>query len=160
MTAVQLDQHSLPVQALVPYPVLGRASSSWTVPTGVDQDAPQGGPADVDALSFAEQLCQMGVVGSLVNRAGQVNHPVPDRLGNGVGRPAAPEAMGKGGGSVLPVSRQNAPGMSGAQSHKRRRLVQCHVLGHQTVQNLESRLFSGYQSHILHGVNVTFLLAS
>ena len=89
MTAVQLYQNSLPGPALTTYPVLGLASSSWTVQTGVDQDASQGGPADVDALAFAGQLCQMRVVGSLVNRAGQVNYPAPDRLGNSVGRLAA-----------------------------------------------------------------------
>ena len=160
MTAVQLCQHSLPGHALTTYPVLGLASSSWTVQTGVDQDASQGGPADVDALAFAGQLCQMRVVGSLVNRAGQVNYPAPDRLGNSVGRLAAPEAVGKGGGSVLPVIRQNAPGVPSADTHQRSRLIQCHVLSQQAVQNLESRLFSGRQSHILHWVNVTFLLAS
>ena len=60
----------------------------------------------------------------------------------------------------LPVIRQNAPGVPRAQSHQCRRLIRRHVLSHQTVENLESRLFSGRQSHILHGVNVTFLLAS
>lgn len=75
----------------------------------VDQDAPQGGPAGVDAFAFAKQLLEMSMVGSLVNRASQVNHPAPDRLGNGVVGPAAPEAMGKGSGSFIPVIRQNAP---------------------------------------------------
>ena len=37
----------------------------------------------------------MGVVGSLVHRASQVAHPAPGRLGNSVGRPATPVAMGK-----------------------------------------------------------------
>ena len=41
----------------------------------VDQDASQDGPADVDAFSFAEQLREMSMVGSLVNRARQVNYP-------------------------------------------------------------------------------------
>ena len=30
---------------------------------GVDQDAPQGGPADVDAFALAQQLAEMDVVG-------------------------------------------------------------------------------------------------
>ena len=89
-----------------------------------------------------------------------MNHPAPDRLGNGVGRLAAPEAAGQGGGSVPPVSLQNAPGMARGNTHECRRLVQRHVLSQQAAENLESRLFSGRQSHILHGVNVTFLLAS
>ena len=61
MTAVHLDQHTLPRHTLAAHPVLGRTPASWTPQTGVDQDAPQGGPADVDAL--AQQLAEMGVVG-------------------------------------------------------------------------------------------------
>ena len=57
IAAVQLDQHALPGHALAAYPVLGRTPSPGTAQTGVDQDAPEGGPADVDALSLAQQLC-------------------------------------------------------------------------------------------------------
>ena len=59
-----------------------------------------------------------------------------------------------------PVSRQDAPGVARADSHQFSRLIQGNVLGEKAVQNLESRLFFGIQSHILHGVNVTFMLAS
>ena len=53
---VQLYQHACPGHPLTADPVLWRASSPWTAQSGVDQDAPQGGPADVDALSFSQQL--------------------------------------------------------------------------------------------------------
>ena len=102
----------------------------------------------------------MGVVGSLVHRASQVNHPAPGRLGNSVGRLPTPVAMGKGCSAVLPVIHQYAPGVAWAHSHQCSRLIQSHMLYQQAVQNLESRLFFRSQSHILHGVNVTFLLAS
>ena len=126
----------------------------------VDQDAPQGGPADVDAVALAQQLAEMGVVGPCVLGVSQVNHPVPGRLGNSVGRPAAPVAMGEGWSAVFRVIRQYAPGVARAHSHQSGGLVQCHMLSKQTVENLESRLFLGIQSHILHEVSVTFLLAS
>ena len=99
------------------------------------------------------------MVGSLVHRASQVNHPALGRLGYGVGRLAAPETMGKGGGSLLPVKRQYAPRMSRAYSHKCRGLFQRHLLRQQAVENLKSRLFFGLQCHILHEASVTFLLA-
>ena len=102
----------------------------------------------------------MGVVGPLVHRASQVNHPAPGRLGNSVGRLAAPVAMGKGCSAVFPVIRQYAPGVARAHSHQSGSLVQCHVLREQAVENLKSRLFLGSQSHILHEVSVTFMLAS
>ena len=63
-------------------------------------------------------------------------------------------------GSLLPVSRQDAPGVAGADTHERGCLVQCHVLSQQAVENLKSRLFFGSQCHILHWGTVTFLLAS
>ena len=56
MAAVQLDQHAFLGHPLAAHPVLGRAPSSRTVQARVDQDAPQGGPAHVDALAFTEQL--------------------------------------------------------------------------------------------------------
>ena len=58
------------------------------------------------------------------------------------------------------VSPQDAPGVSGADTHQHGCLVQRHVLSEQTVQNLKSGLSFWIQSHILHSVNVTFLLAS
>ena len=61
MTAVHLDQHSLPGHSLAAHPVLWRTPSPRTAQPGVDQDAPQGGPADVEALAFAQQLAEMGV---------------------------------------------------------------------------------------------------
>ena len=103
MTAVQLDQHALPRHALAAHPVLGRTPSSWTAQTGVDQDAPQGGPADVDALALAQQLAEMGVVGSGVAGASQMDHVGGHCFGCRVGWPAAPVAMGDG--AAAPFSR-------------------------------------------------------
>ena len=68
--------------------------------------------------------------------------------------------MGKGCSAVSPVIRQYAPDVARAHSHQSDGLVQCHVLREQAVENLESRLFFGLQSHILHEVSVTFVLAS
>ena len=102
----------------------------------------------------------MGVVGSLVHRASQVNHPAPGRLGNSVGRPATPVTMGKGSRASLLIRCQDAPGVARADSHQFNRLVQGNVLGEEAVQDLKSGLFFLSQSHIFHGVNVTFMLAS
>ena len=63
IAAVQLDQHTLPGHPLPAHPVLGRAPSPRTVQSGVDQDAPQGGPADDDTLALSKQLTEMRVVG-------------------------------------------------------------------------------------------------
>ena len=81
MTAVHLDQHALPGQPLTAYPELGRTPSPRTAQTGVDQDAPQGGPADVDALALAQQLAEMGVVGPCVLGTGQRTTPATTASG-------------------------------------------------------------------------------
>ena len=112
ITAIHLDQHPLPGHPLPAHPVLGRAPAPRTAEPGVHQDTPQRGPAHVEALAFTEQLREMGVVGSLVHRASQVNHPVPGRLGNTVGRPAATVAMSKRCSAVFSVIRQYAPGVA------------------------------------------------
>ena len=62
MAAVHLDQHALPGHALAAHPALGRPPAPRTAQSGVDRNTPQGGPANVAALPFAQQLAEMGVV--------------------------------------------------------------------------------------------------
>ena len=50
--------------------------------------------------------------------------------------------------------------MASGYTHQGSRLVQRHVLIEQTVQDLKSGLFFWIQSHILHTVNMIFMLAS
>ena len=102
----------------------------------------------------------MGVGGPGVPGTSQTHYTGHHGIGRCVGWPAAPVTVSNGGGAPFPVSRQDAPGVASGDTHQRGCLVQCHVLRQQTVQNLKSCLFSLSQSHILHGVNVTFLLAS
>ena len=102
------------------------------------------------------------MVGSFVHRASQVNHSAPGRLGNSVGRLAAPMAVGNG--DAAPSSSGKPSEYAGvwawAHSNQNGSLVQCHVLREQAVENLKSRLFFGLQCHILHEVSVIFMLAS
>ena len=160
MAAVHLDQHALPGQALAAHPAPGRPPAPRTAQSGVDRNTPQGGPANVDALPFAQQLAEMGVVGPCVPGASQVNHSSCNGLGRRVGGPAAPMTVGQGGCASFPASLQEAPGMAFTDTHQRSGLIQRHMIRKQAVQNLKSRLFSGGQSHILHRWNVTFMLAS
>ena len=134
--AVHLDQHPLSGHSLAAYPVLGRTPSPWTLQPGVDQDAPERGPADVDALAFAQQLAEMGVVGPWVPGASQMNHIGQNGLGGSIGRSATPVAVGNCGSSLLPVGRQHAPGVPSADTHQHGSLVQRHVLCQQAVENL------------------------
>ena len=152
--AVQLDQHAFPGHALPAHPVLGRTPASRACQTSVDQDAPQCGPGDVDALPFVEQLRKVSMVGVVVNRASQVNHPAPDRLGNGVGRLDTPEAMGQGAGSVTPVSLQYAPGVSRGNSHEFSCLVQGNLLRKQVLNSLLAEQMTLDQAAALMGVSV------
>ena len=130
IAAVHLDQHALPGHALTAHPVFGRPPAPWTAQTGVDQDTPQGRPADFDALSFAQQLAQMGVVGLCILGARQMNHSSCNGLGRRVGRPAAAVAVSNGDSSLLTISRQDSPGMPFADAHQHSSLFQGHVLRH------------------------------
>ena len=60
--------------ALTANPVFGWTPSPRTAQPGVDQDAPQGGPADVDAVALAQQLAEMGVVGPGVPGTSQTHY--------------------------------------------------------------------------------------
>ncbi len=137
------------------YPVLGRKPSPWTTRPGVDQHAPQHGPADVDALSLAQQLAQMGVVGPGVPGTGQTHYASHHGIGCCVARPPAPVAMSYGGNALLSISCHDASGVASGDTHQRRCLV-----SKPTVQNLKPCLFFLSQCHILHKGSVTFMLAS
>ena len=58
--------------------------------------------------------------------------------------------MSDGGGSLLPVSGEDAPGVAWADTHQGGGLIQCHVLREHAVQNLYPSLLSLRQCHFLH----------
>ena len=88
IAAIHLDQHALPGHALAAHPVFGRTPAARTAQTCVDQDAPQGGPADVDAVALAQQLAEMGVVGPGLSGASQTRYAGHQGIGRCVGWPA------------------------------------------------------------------------
>ena len=82
----------------------------WECPPG--QNAPHGGPAEVDALPVPEQLGEVGVVGASVGGAGQLDHRVRLVVRHCVARATAPVPVGKCGGAFPPIVRQKSPGMA------------------------------------------------
>ena len=56
--------------------------------------------------------------------------------GSRIGCSATTVAVGNCGSSLLPVGRQDAPGVPSADTHQRGSLVQRHVLCQQAVENL------------------------
>ena len=136
VAAVHLDQHPLSGHSLAAYPVLGRTPSLRTLQPGVDQDASQRGSADVNSLALVQQLAEMGVVGPRIPGASQMDHIVRHGLGSRIGRSATPVAVGNRGSSLFPVGRQHAPGVPSADTQRRGRLIQRHVLCQQAVENL------------------------
>ena len=136
IAAVQLDQHTLPGHPLPAHPVLGWAPSPRTVQSGVHQDAPQGGPADDDALALGKQLAEMRVVGTFVLRTSQVDHIGHHGIGCGIGRSTAPVTMGEGSRASLLIGYQDAPGVARrADSHQFSRLSRA-----ETASQVSSRL--------------------
>ena len=111
-TAVDLHQHPTLGHPLSSYAVFGRTPVARAGNARTGQDAPHGGPAQVDALPISEQLGQVRVVGSGVGGAGQLHHRVRLVVRHGVAWSAAPVPMSKCGGAVPPVGRQESPGMA------------------------------------------------
>ena len=127
----------------------------------VDLGDRQAVPAVIDAMTHPDDLVRITAIrGALVALGGQLNHCGSLAERSGVVGPAAPVTVSNGGNALLTVCRQNTPGVASGDTHRRGCLVQSHVLSAQTVQNLKARLLFRGQSHILHSVNVTFLLAS
>ena len=92
----------------------------------------------------------MGVVGSLIPGAGQAQHIGGYCLRSGVGWPATPIAVGKGGCSLLPVCRQQPSSVAYTHSNNRGRLICRYLFREQAVEHLQSSLFFLRQRQCLH----------
>ena len=128
ITAVQLDQHARSWHPLATDPVLGWTATAGTAQSGVQQNPSQGGPADVDAFPFSQQLREMGMIDSLVSSACQMHHVGDHRHARGGDRSGAPVAVCQGRCSFLPVGCRDAAGVACADTHQLGRLTQCNLL--------------------------------
>ena len=70
----------------------------------------------------------MGMIGSSVPGVDQANDIALQGIGRRAGRLASTVSVSNGGSAFLPVSRQDAPSVSEADTHQRGCLIQCHVL--------------------------------
>ena len=111
-TAVDLHQHPSLGHPLPPHPMLGRTPVAWAGNARPGQNAPHGGPAEVDALPVPEQLGEVGVVGASVGGAGQLDHRGCLIVRNSVAGSAASVPVGQCGGALLAIVRQNSPSMA------------------------------------------------
>ena len=118
VAAVDLDQHSGPGHPLPPDPVLGWATPPGTGQAGLGENAAHRLPAEIDALPFPQQLCEMGMIGTCVVSADQVRHCRRQLIRHGVWWAPAPAAVGQSGGSLLAICRQNAPSVAFGDAQK------------------------------------------
>src|SRR6266849_1610539 len=83
--AVYLDQHAFLRSPLSPRAIFGRTAFLWRAHSGIAQNALHAGPAEGQPLDFDQLLMQVGVIETGVSAAGQLDHLVPDLLGDRVG---------------------------------------------------------------------------
>ena len=152
IAAVQLGQHALLGHPLPTDSVFGWTAAPGTAQSSVQQDPPQGGPADVNAFPLRQQFREVGVVDASVPGPSQLRHVDDQRLGRGVDGLATAVARCQSRRAAFTVGRQDAAGVAGSYSHQLGCLVQGHVLCCQAVENLKSALFFWGQCHILHDV--------
>ena len=76
------------------------------------QDAMHGLATEVNSLPITQQLAQVSVVGPGVGGGGQLHHHRHPIVGHGVVGSAASVAVGQCGGTLLPIGRQDPPGMA------------------------------------------------
>ena len=112
MAAVQLHQQPSLGHPLAAETVLRRAPAARTADPRLGENAPHRGPAQVDALAFAEQLGEVGVVGALVALCRQFHHRSSLAGRSGVMGTAAPVAVSQRGGATLAVSGQHSLGVA------------------------------------------------
>ena len=154
MAAVQLQQHPSLGHPLAAKTVLRRAPTPRTADAGLGENAAHRGPAQVDALLFAEQLGEVGVVGALVAVGGQFHHCGSLGGRDGVVGTAAPVAVGQGGDTVLAVGSQHLAGMAWGHAQHLGSLGDGKLVFQNGVQHGDSGLFFLIQRNVLHGKDI------
>ena len=91
------------------------------------------------------------MVGSRVHGAGQLHHCGCLGIQNGIVRLASPVSMGYGSRPLFLVSIQEPPGVSLAYPENLGSLTNGNLVFQDVVEHVESRQFSLFQCHILHG---------
>ena len=92
--------------------MLRRTPTPRTADAGLGENAAHRGPAQVDALPFAEQLGEVGVVGALVAVGGQFHHGCSLGGPGGVVGTAATVTVGQCGRAILAVASQHPAGVA------------------------------------------------
>ena len=154
LTAVDLHQHTLLGHAPAPEAVLRGAATAGAADAGLDQNAANGGAAQVDALAFPQQLGEVAVVCTGVAVDGQLHHGSSGRLGDGVVGSASPVPMGQYGGTILALSGEETLGMTFAHSNNLGRLGDGKLMFQNTVEHLNPSLFLLIQLYIPHGDDI------
>ena len=114
IAAVQLDQHALLGHPLPTDSVFGWTAAPGTAQSNVQQDPPQGGPADVNAFPLGQQFREVGVVDASVPGPSQLRHVDDQRLGRGIDGSATAVAMCQSRRAAFTVGRQDAAGVTGS----------------------------------------------
>ena len=128
IAAVQLGQHALLGHPLPTDSVFGWTAAPGTAQSSVQQDPPQGGPADVNAFPLRQQFREVGVVDASVPGPSQLRHVDDQRLGRGVDGLATAVARCQSRRAAFTVGRQDAAGVAGSYTHQLGRLIQCNLL--------------------------------
>ena len=149
-TAVQLYQQPSLGHPLAAKTVLGRAPAAGTADASLGENAPHGGPAQVDPFPFPQQLGEVSVVGALVALSGQFHHHGSLRGWDSVVGSTAAVAMCQRGGAVFAIGGQHAAGVALGHSQQLGGLVDGHLVFQNGVEHGQSGLFFLVQRHILH----------
>ena len=154
MAAVQLDQHPRLGHPLAAETVLRRAPTAGTADARFGENAPHRGPAQVDALAFAEQFGEVGVVGAFVAAGGQFHHGGSLGRRDGIVGTAAAVAVGQRRRAMLPVGRQHPAGVAWGYAQHLGGLGDGHLVFQNGVQHGKSGLFFLVQRNVLHGKDI------
>ena len=155
---VDLQQHPLLGVALPSTVALGRPAAARTADAPGQQDPPDGGAGQADALPLRQHLGEMRVVEARIGASGQRQHLLLHLRGRGGRRLPASVPVSHGRSALPSVRRQEPPRMALAHPHQPGRLSHRRLPLDHAVQHLEPRLFSPRQRQSFH--RLTFSLNS
>ena len=141
--AVGLEQHPLPGHPLPAAAMLRGTPRPGAADPRREQDAPDGGAVQMDALALREQVREVRMVGVRVPVAHEIDDTLGEILGQGMPGTSAPVAMDQRGRPVTTVSGQDPEHLALGDTEQGRHLRHGEVTGQMGVDDAGTALLPG-----------------
>ena len=149
---IDLQEHTLLGEALPPQAMGRRPSAARAGQSGLEQDTPDGAPAQHHAFLFRQHIGEVAMIGGRIPLAGQGQDPAPHRGSECMAGTPPTVPVGHRRKPFLAVCRQNPSDLPHAHSQDDGCLCTGTRSAFHLLDHAKANLVSGRQCHLFHRV--------